>query len=187
MYVGCDPGVSGALAFFDKRGCPVRVADMPTRLRKRGKGNEVDTSDLYFLLSKHSTAYAAIEYANAAPMQGRRPGAQSMFNFGESYGIARSLLELKSQSVILVVPADWKAHFGLLRQEKELVATDSNGVHHAGRPPRRGSGVVVSRAPRPIFKVAEVAPQEHTTRNSLSTAPSGRFKTFTSVGIGACP
>ena len=52
-------------------------------------------------------------------MQGRRQGGQSLFNFGEGYGILRAVLETEGLMVRLVRPADWKAHHGLLRQSKD--------------------------------------------------------------------
>lgn len=118
LTFGIDPGLSGAVAtLFD--GEPGPILDMPTR--KIGDWNEVDADPLARFIreqrSHHPGAYvsACVEKVSARPGD----GGTSAFRFGEGFGQIKATLRVLGIPYSLTVPAQWKRHMGLLKQEKD--------------------------------------------------------------------
>ena len=95
LYIGIDPGKTGAVAFL--RG-------------SEGWGEIVDTGDGYAVaelirsqLREHASVHAAIEKVSAFPGQ----GVSSSFNFGASWGVARGVCAALQIPVTLVTPQRW--------------------------------------------------------------------------------
>lgn len=122
MIIGIDPGLRGALAWW-KGGVPMDVVDMPVMTRVVGAGNCLDGRTLAMTLMAEADGsaitHAYVEYVNAAPLQGRRAGAQSMFNFGEGYGILQGVLAALGIPYTMVTPRAWKSHYKLLGKDKD--------------------------------------------------------------------
>ena len=107
VYLGIDPGKSGAI-------CTVDILGFPDTLVKLNK----EPSEIWDKLSNISIdrkCIAAIELVNAMPGQ----GVSSTFKFGESFGMLVGLLTASGIPFDKVRPAVWCKAMGLKRKEKE--------------------------------------------------------------------
>ena len=89
MYIiGIDPGISGAICFFDN-GKIIDVIEMPTMAEGKKNKKQVNGNQLYNELKKYLSeinideACVVVEHVTAMPGQ----GVTSMFNFGQSFGV----------------------------------------------------------------------------------------------------
>lgn len=121
IYIGIDPGLSGAIAFL--REGEASVFDMPTvQIGKTGfVKNAVDVHALARLLREQGADLAPnsfrvyMERVNAFPGQ----GVASMFSLGMSYWGAAGVIAGLGLSLKLVEAKDWKGHYRLSK-DKEL-------------------------------------------------------------------
>ena len=99
IYIGIDPGKSGALAY----------------IMKDGSSNAVmfDDSQYKYILRQISIyddeAVCCLEHVGAMPGQ----GVTSMFSFGENFGYIKGLLSAYGIPYQLVRPRIWKKEFGV--------------------------------------------------------------------------
>jgi hypothetical protein len=123
VTLGIDPGMSGAVAaVVDGEAGP--VLDMPTM--QVGNKREVDARAIATFIREIRQAHPGAVFAGCVervrampPREGRRPGAQSSMNFGESYAKAKAVLEVMGIEFSLAEPQSWKRHFGLIGQDKD--------------------------------------------------------------------
>jgi len=103
-FLGVDPGVSGALAFYYTE-APSRVAaeDMPVA------DGDVDAVTLAKRIAIMSPDIAIVEHVHAMPGQ----GVSSTFKFGRAFGTAIGVLGALKVPTVFVAPARWKKHFRL--------------------------------------------------------------------------
>lgn len=108
-FMGIDPGLSGACAFyFTDHPLHVSVHDMPV------VGGIVEGASLKLMLEKIRPDHAFIEQVNAMPGGGkRRMGATSAFNFGRSCGIPLGVIQGMGIPHTFVRPQEWKKYFRL--------------------------------------------------------------------------
>ena len=108
---GIDPGISGALCYYDTKEQGIEVFDMPTVTV--GKRKEVNAYLLVDILlngewSKTSSStpntYVILERVHAMPGQ----GVSSMFSFGQSFGIIQGVVAGLSMRIQTVTPHKWK-------------------------------------------------------------------------------
>jgi hypothetical protein len=129
VTLGIDPGMVGAVAVLAD-GEPARFIDMPTVVRDIGKGNAIDAfelaAQLRWMLKVYPGAHfhAALEYVNARPPRGpdgteRGMGATTGARMMEGFGVIKGVLATLGIRWGLVHPQRWKAHHGLLKQEKD--------------------------------------------------------------------
>lgn len=122
LTIGIDPGLHGAIAALAD-GEPVGVWDMPTF--RRISRSEVDGNRLTALIRSlrggHPGAWvsACVELVTPMPVQGRKQGASSSFNFGEGSGKVKAVLESLAIPYCLATPGSWKARVGLIGQGKD--------------------------------------------------------------------
>lgn len=111
IFLGVDPGASGAIAVLDEDGVLLEIFDMPVVELKIGKAikRRVSPELLAHVVSPYAGSVACLEKVSAMPNQ----GVSSMFAFGESYGIVRGVLATLQISTTLVTPAAWKGAMGL--------------------------------------------------------------------------
>lgn len=127
VTIGIDPGASGAIAVLHD-GEPAAVFDMPTFTRKAG-GEAVNDHDLiatlrHYCMQPGAHHFGVLEAVGAgAGFAGRKPGGQSMFRFGEAFGVARCALAAAHIGYTLVAPVRWKKHFGLIGTDKDVSRT----------------------------------------------------------------
>ena len=116
IIVGIDPGLSGAIAFVDKKNA--FVYDMPL-IKINGRW-EVDPCKLAFLIGKYYYAinFAVLEDVSAMPGQ----GVTSTFRFGYGAGVVFGCLKSKGLNVLRVKPAVWKSALGLSKNKRESIA-----------------------------------------------------------------
>jgi crossover junction endodeoxyribonuclease RuvC len=115
--MGIDPGLTGAIAILDAdRGTLVDMIDVPTyatptKARKSGVFNHVDTHQVSFLIDQYAkhVALACLEEPGAMPNQ----GLSSTFRFGHTCGALHGVMAGHYISVVPVKPAAWKAAMGL--------------------------------------------------------------------------
>ncbi len=130
MILGCDPGLTGALALTTDDGDFVKIWDMPISAKIYGKGNEVnayllaDVVDEAIELSGLSLN-AVIERVSAMPGQ----GVSSMYSFGRSAGALEGVLAARGVGVRFVLPGAWKRHHGLIRKDKDSARTLALGMY----------------------------------------------------------
>ncbi len=126
LAVGLDPGLSGAIAMLHN-GKAIDAWAMPVE-DKQKKGKQVEPQTLVSIANtvadyassklklEFDSVVIAVEQVSAMPKQ----GISSAFNFGDSYGCARSfsgvvafMLAPMAVHIINVTPATWKKAAGL--------------------------------------------------------------------------
>lgn len=121
IWVGIDPGKKGGFALVDEHN-NIEAVELPEILL------------LDKLLKKHKTIinHLYLEKAMHIPREGtKKQGAQSRFNYGESYGMIRGILIANEIPHSLVHPLTWQAamfkHFKksqMSSKEKALAAAN---------------------------------------------------------------
>lgn len=130
IFIGIDPGLSGAIAALTDRG-HAAVWDMQTILKGTGSvKSEVNAAALYQqlmklvkpndLLAEEATerVIAALERVNSMPGQ----AASSTFSLGDSFGVARACLACAGIQTTYVTPQTWKKYFGISKDKEEARA-----------------------------------------------------------------
>jgi crossover junction endodeoxyribonuclease RuvC len=107
LFVGIDPGLSGALAF--RSGDELKTFSMPTITKSKGTRRVLDLTALTNIIDdqtkNQSRVRVFIERVSAMPKQ----GVASMFAFGEAYGAIKGIVAAHFLPVTLVTPVTWKA------------------------------------------------------------------------------
>lgn len=106
LYIGIDPGKSGAMAIIFE--CIGKTVLVP--FDEREYANIL--RNLY-----GQPAKACLEHVGAMPGQ----GVTSMFNFGQNFGYIKGLLEAFQIPYELVRPQKWKKEFGITRDKNSSV------------------------------------------------------------------
>ena len=124
FIIGIDPGISGAICFFENNSI-VEVIDMPTMAEGKKNKRQVNGSQIFNEISTRiknkdkRDVYVVIEHVSAMPGQ----GVTSMFNFGQSFGVLKGICSAMRLSMYFVRPAKWKKYFNLIKREKEASRT----------------------------------------------------------------
>lgn len=119
LFVGIDPGLSGALAFLS--GEELDVLAMPTLTITKAKGTRrvLDLTALANIIDDKTKNAAKvsvfIERVGAMPKQ----GVASMFSFGESYGAIKGIVAANFLPTTLVTPVTWKAKLKVSRNKDD--------------------------------------------------------------------
>ena len=116
IIIGVDPGLTGAISFFNDGGL-VDVIDMP--IMAMGKKNQLNPYALTKALSEYTIRKAVIEKVGAMPGQ----GVASMFNFGMGYGVIQGVCAGLGIPIQLVTPQKWKKNAGLIGKDKDNART----------------------------------------------------------------
>lgn len=112
IYIGIDPGLNGALAFFNLEDGHLSVIDMPTFEVKRNNKvkREVSPHGVASVLSlAQNVSTVILERVGAMPGQ----GVTSVFSFGRSVGIIEGVLAAENYSVSIVTPQEWQKATGV--------------------------------------------------------------------------
>lgn len=124
--VGIDPGLDGAIAFYDTLTGRRIVHDMPTiPMGKEGNKRQLSGALLRDVLENLAPIHHAyLELVTGMPRGGSKSGAPAMgatsaFNFGGTYHGMRIALEYGRAPYTLVTPASWKRRLGLIGADKE--------------------------------------------------------------------
>ena len=124
LIIGIDPGISGAICFFED-GQVKEMIDMPVMADGKKNKRQVNGPQIYNEISKRINKLpkkditVVIEQVSAMPGQ----GVTSMFNFGQSFGVLKGICSAMQLSMFFVRPAKWKKYFGLIKTEKDASRT----------------------------------------------------------------
>lgn len=122
IYLGIDPGLSGALVVLNGSLMSTDVRDMPLEARRKG-GNQISASKLYEILrglrDQHRNITAYVENVHAMPKQ----GVSGVFAFGEGFGVLRMGLTCTAIPIVYVEPNTWKRALGLSGRDKAYALT----------------------------------------------------------------
>lgn len=114
LFLGVDPGVSGAMALVDARGR--YVSDI------RNKEPLADICDWVDRWSRRIT-HAVLEQVHAMPKQ----GVSSTFKFGTSFGICQGILSFVAIPWEMVSPGIWQRKLGCLTKgDKNITRTKAS-------------------------------------------------------------
>lgn len=126
-YIGCDPGMGGALALYTPDG-GLDVIDMPALMiddkRRMDFWQLANVLDIW--KSSFNILAVGIEKVHAMPLRG--PGGQirqspnGLFEFGFAAGALQQAVASAGLPVVLIPPATWKAVYGLRggRENKDM-------------------------------------------------------------------
>ena len=120
FIIGIDPGISGAICFFEN-GKIIEIIDMPNMTDGKKSKKQVNGAQIYNEISeriKNVPKYeinVVLEQVSAMPGQ----GVTSMFNFGQSFGVIKGICAAMRLPLHFVRPAKWKKYFNLLKTEKD--------------------------------------------------------------------
>jgi crossover junction endodeoxyribonuclease RuvC len=111
MILGIDPGLSGALAFFDTESEVLVIIDMPTvEMTRNGKNKrEVSAALIADAVAGKGIKQAYIERVSAMPGQ----GVSSMFSFGRSVGVVEGVLAAYEIPTTFITPQAWMKAMGI--------------------------------------------------------------------------
>ena len=124
LIIGIDPGISGAICFFEE-GEIKDVIDMPVMADGKKNKKQINGSQIFNEISERVKNYKTeninviIEQVSAMPGQ----GVTSMFNFGQSFGVLKGICAAMQLPIFFVRPAKWKKHFDLINSQKDASRT----------------------------------------------------------------
>ena len=124
FIIGIDPGITGAICFFED-GQVKDIIEMPSMADGKKNKRQINGPQTYNeILSRiesipNKDIFVIIEQVSAMPGQ----GVTSMFNFGQSFGVIKGICSAMQLSMHFVRPAKWKKYFGLIKSEKDASRT----------------------------------------------------------------
>jgi len=125
IYIGIDPGLSGAISFLSERSCVVE--DLPT-MPLPGNGlitRKIDGRSLAALIRKNvpigETAEAYLEQVST--MGGKNNAVQTQGSLMRSLGAIETVLECLGYRPTMLAPQKWKRFYGLDADKKKALAT----------------------------------------------------------------
>ena len=124
LIIGIDPGISGAICFFED-GQVKEIIDMPVMAEGKKNKRQINGPQTYNEILKRINKFdkknitVVIEQVSAMPGQ----GVTSMFNFGQSFGVLKGICSAMQLSMFFIRPAKWKKYFGLIKTEKDASRT----------------------------------------------------------------
>ena len=124
LIIGIDPGISGAICFFED-GQINEIIDMPVMADGKKNKRQINGPQVYNEVLKRINKFpkkdiiVVIEQVSAMPGQ----GVTSMFNFGQSFGVIKGVCAAMQLPIFFVRPAKWKKHFELINTQKDASRT----------------------------------------------------------------
>lgn len=127
MIIGIDPGLTGAIAFYDDINDEVlEIHDMPVMMKskvKKKQKNQVNAVELANIIKScigdYGVDVAIVEQVHSMPGQ----GVSSVFSFGEAAGVIRGVLAALQIPTQYVTPQKWKKAAGLIGKDKDMART----------------------------------------------------------------
>jgi hypothetical protein len=113
MWIGIDPGATGAAGLIDHYGAFHSVYDFSA-----DPAVIADAMRIIFAAAGTGHTQAVLEHVHSMPKQ----GVASSFNFGASFGAIRGILAYAGVPYHLVPPAKWKRDFGLGKDKADALA-----------------------------------------------------------------
>lgn len=123
LFLGIDPGLTGALALLNADSSMHSVEDLPVMARGKGRvKNEIDPAALARLLRPHAAdiKLAVVEQVNSMPGQ----GVAGVFSMGHTLGCIVGVVQALGIPLRLVPPAVWKRAAGI-SADKNLARSEA--------------------------------------------------------------
>ncbi len=120
LIIGIDPGISGAICFFEN-GEIKDVIDMPNMAEGKKNKKQINGPQLFNELDKRiqniqkKNISVVVERVSAMPGQ----GVTSMFNFGQSFGVIKGVCSAMQLPIYFISPSKWKKYFNLIKTSKD--------------------------------------------------------------------
>lgn len=149
IYLGVDPGKSGAICSVDSHGFPDIVIKADQTNRDICKALK-DTAE------HNNVRKAVIESVSAMPNQ----GVASTFKFGESFGVLLGLLTASEIPFERVRPSVWCKEFGLKRKLNESNTDWKN--RHKQLAQELFPGISITHATADALLIAEYCRRKNT-------------------------
>ena len=124
FIIGIDPGISGAICFFEDNN-KIDIIDMPTMADGKKNKKQLNGRQIFNEISARIKNYpvndisVVVEHVSAMPGQ----GVTSMFNFGQSFGMIKGICSAMKLPIFFVRPAKWKKYFDLINSQKDASRT----------------------------------------------------------------
>lgn len=109
VFIGVDPGVTGAVAAVDQSGNFVDCFDVPTF--KIGKRSCIDPKAIAEMIEEIPGSISRVCIEETGPRPGE--GVCSSFTSGRVFGVLLGVFAAMRAPVVLVRPAKWKKSYGL--------------------------------------------------------------------------
>jgi hypothetical protein len=103
IILAIDPGITGALAFYDTVSQDLDVVDMPIL------DGDVNPHDIRAYIVTFLPDIAIIEHVHPHPKE----GVSSVWRFAAAFTTARVVVQMQNIPTMLVSPAKWKRAMGL--------------------------------------------------------------------------
>ena len=120
IIIGIDPGISGAICFFES-GVVKDVIEMPVMADGKKNKKQINGPQIVNEIEKiiknipKENIFVVVEHVSAMPGQ----GVTSMFNFGQSFGVIKGICSAMQLPIYFVRPVKWKKYFDLIKTDKE--------------------------------------------------------------------
>ena len=124
LIIGIDPGISGAICFFED-GQIKEIIEMPVMADGKKNKRQINGPQVYNEILKRINRFSkkdifvVIEQVSAMPGQ----GVTSMFNFGQTFGSIKGIAAALNLPIFYVRPNKWKKHFELINSSKDASRT----------------------------------------------------------------
>ena len=124
LIIGIDPGITGAICFFEDRKI-IDLIEMPNMAVGKKNKRQVNGAQVYNEIFERIKNYnkkdikVVIEQVSAMPGQ----GVTSMFNFGQSFGVLKGICSAMQLPMYFVRPAKWKKYYNLINSKKDASRT----------------------------------------------------------------
>lgn len=121
IFVGVDPGLTGAIGIIDQDSRPIGVIDVRTRQRTKNSAikREFDARATADQVTDRLVNYVEHQWFGAIEMPftipgGNIMGAASLF---QTYGGLMAMMAMMEVDVDTIRPAEWKKGFGLTKSK----------------------------------------------------------------------
>jgi crossover junction endodeoxyribonuclease RuvC len=124
LIIGIDPGISGAICFFEN-GEIKDIIEMPNMADGKKNKRQINGPQIFNEISVRikgipkKDVLVVMEQVSAMPGQ----GVTSMFNFGQSFGVIKGVCSAMQLSMYFVRPTKWKKYYSLIKCEKDASRT----------------------------------------------------------------
>ena len=124
LIIGIDPGITGAICFFEDRKI-IGLIEMTNMAVGKKNKRHVNGAQVYNEIFARIKNYnkkdikVVIEQVSAMPGQ----GVTSMFNFGQSFGVLKGICSAMQLPMYFVRPAKWKKYYSLINSKKDASRT----------------------------------------------------------------
>ena len=124
LIIGIDPGISGAICFFED-GQIKEIIDMPVMADGKKNKRQINGPQIYNEILIRINKFqkkdiiVVIEQVSAMPGQ----GVTSMFNLGQSFGLIKGICFAMELPIFYVRPTKWKKYFDLINSAKDASRT----------------------------------------------------------------